>query len=143
MRDAAVGRDMGGAGIATGHVLAKLGRAWPGPLSPEQEESLEALCRKIHIAKRVTSRYGPRWTKDAHAGELNGLEWRLLIVVLIAYAAAQKPAHEAGRGRALKLLNAAFATLDLAQGKMDEPTHTAMTEGAEAMMRLMLEGSPA
>lgn len=147
MRDAGTngggGAQAGAGGIATGLALAELGRAWPGPLTATQGEALEALCRKIHVAKQVTARYGPGWKKDAAAPGLGTLEWRLLVVVLIAYAAAQKPDSEAGRGLALKLINAALAALDLAAGKLDPPVHAALGEGAESMMRLVLEGANA
>lgn len=132
-----------GEGISTAAVLAELGRAWPGPLSPEQESALEALCRKIHVAKKVTTHYKPRWKKDAAAPSLSPLQGRLLVVVLIAWAAAQNAGTEEGRGLALKLINAAFAALDLFKNDLDESMRKALTDGTESILEPLLEGNAA
>ncbi len=106
---------MSAEGIDTSRVIAELkGAAGAHSLpSEEQRRELEWLCRKIQVARRVDARYRSGWKKEAGAPTLDKGAWVDLVGVLVDWS--RMPAEsEDHRGLALKLLNAAFAAVDLA-----------------------------
>jgi hypothetical protein len=125
-------------GVSTLGVLAGLGRRWPGPLTGEEEASLEAICRKIHVAGKVADRYRPGWKRDPGGQPLGADQWRLLLVVLLAYVAAQDLEREEGRGLALKLINAVYAGIDLAGEALAGALRRSIEEGAAGMLEVVL-----
>jgi|GEM_PF-6879990 len=75
--------------------------------------ALEALCRKVDIAKKVWKDYSPDW-KTARVKEPLPLNWWPLLVAAFLQGATQAqslPADE--RPVCLKFLNSAFRALDL------------------------------
>ncbi len=99
--------------IDTANVLVDLAHAWPERLSKDRHRSLEALCRKIHVARQVLAVYRPGWKRRKSAEPLLAAFWPLLTGVFLAYA-IPAGGEDADRGQALKNLNAALAALDLA-----------------------------
>ncbi len=109
-----------------GHTVAAaalaLADAWPSPAC-DHRATLDALNRKVHVAKTTLARYGRGWKRKKGAEPLRAETWRLLIAVFFAYAgdayelhhigdAVATPADEARfdhTGMALKCLNAGLA----------------------------------
>lgn len=89
------------------------------PLDPPVRESLEWLCRKIHVGKRVAESYQAGWKKNPGAKDLAVEHWPSLIGLLLDYAEAgdanNPDAPEEQRGLGLKFHNAAAAAIDLAE----------------------------
>ena len=90
---------------------------------------LDALCRKLQVAKTTLARYGQGWKRQKGAPKLTAAAWRLLVGMLIAHADAAnhqfgglEPAHRDdaardGFGQGLKSLNAALAGLQRAESE--------------------------
>lgn len=89
------------------------------PLDAGPRESLEWLCRKIQVGKRVAESYQAGWKKNPGAKDLAVDLWPSLIGLLLDYAEAgdmnNPDAPEEQRGLGLKFLNAAAAAIDLAE----------------------------
>jgi hypothetical protein len=83
-------------------------------------------------------RYRGGWKADPDGRPLGSEAWRLLIVVLLSYVAAQALDREEGRGMALKLINAAFAGVDLAGEALNATTRQTLQESAGGMLDLVL-----
>lgn len=95
-------------------VVAELVRlAQLEPQGGEARAPLEALCRKVHVARRIDACYGLGWKKLDEPQPLDVSAYPLLVSVLLAHA---ERAAQGDRGLSLKLLNAAAAALDLADG---------------------------
>ena len=114
LRDLPISPDLDSdfARLRTADVLSGLARA--DAAAPQARASLDALCRKIHIARVVYDAYSPTWGKHANATPVSAELWRLLLAVLLRVAEGAHASDEEQRGLALKCLNAAFAGLDLA-----------------------------
>jgi hypothetical protein len=99
--------------VVTARVLHGLAESWGSPLSASQRSDLEALARKVHVAKKMMASYGAGWKKTQDSEELATECWPLLIAVFLAHA---DPGSEVGddRGLALKNLNAGLEAIDRA-----------------------------
>ncbi len=96
--------------ISTARVLRHLAQAWP---APAEEHDLNALCRKIHVGRKVLAAYRDDWKRGPTQEILPRPFWPLLVAVLLAYS---EPGDEVeARGLALKCLNAALAATALAE----------------------------
>lgn len=84
-----------------------------GSLSEPELEALEALCRKIHIARRVWTAYDPPWKNPLERTPLPLEAWPVLIGALLHMAERRREVEPDGVGEALKYVNAAFAAMDL------------------------------
>ena len=113
------------------NMAGDLAQRWPQVLGGGQQEALEFLCRKIHVARRVDAVYTQDWTVVAPAVRLSCAGLALLTVVFLAYGSlgAQQPLRE--RGIFLKYINAAWALL--------EDHGSAMEASANASLRLLAE----
>jgi hypothetical protein len=98
--------------IATVRTIADLAVAWPAPLGDESADTLQAICRKIAVAKKVYSEYAPGWAKLDGARAIDTAALRLLAVTLAAYASSAR-LEAGGLGLSLKLVNGALAAIDL------------------------------
>ena len=118
--------------IDTIAVLRDLARVAPGAPDAERRAWLDALMRKVHVAKRVDAHYDGRWRRRDGAAPLPAEAWPLLVAVLLAHATPARPDAEDERGFALKCLNAACAALELAGEGVGE------REGLEARAEALL-----
>jgi hypothetical protein len=103
--------------VMTSRVLLDLARTWPGPPGDEQRRDLEALCRKLHVAKKLMAVYAPGWNKIPEAVPLPLPYWSLTIAVLLAYSHLSREENRDARGLGFKFLNAAVAAVDLARSR--------------------------
>jgi hypothetical protein len=117
--------------VMTSRVLLDLARAWPGPLGDEQRRDLEALCRKLHVAKKLMAVYAPGWNKVPEAVPLPLPYWSLTIVVLLAYSHLTREENRDARGLGFKFLNAALAAVDLARSRGTIPHLSELQSWAE------------
>ncbi len=127
-------------GIQTPRVLVALASERQSPPTPEERQSLDALCRKIHVAGKVKASYGRSWRSRRGTPPLPRAFWPLLIAVLLA--AGRLPEHAKAQvelGLALKCLNAALAALDLA-AQIGEIPHLEELETEAARLLLQSEG---
>ena len=99
--------------IDTAEVLAEVARAWPRSVDDRGRETLDMLCRKASVAKRVFRFYGRDWKKLPEVDTLGGPDLSLLAAVFLAHAQPTDGDPE-DTGRRLKYLNAALETLDFA-----------------------------
>ena len=72
------------ADIEVSAVLDRL--AQPAALDDARRADLEALCRKVHVARRVYARYAPGWKKPARAEPLDAQQWPRLVEVFLRQA---------------------------------------------------------
>ena len=122
---------LGSSRISTPQTLVKLAQRWPSTPDQEGRAALEALCRKVHVAKKVMNSYQIDWKKDPEARPLDQIHQPLLIAVLLAYSSADKQGTETERGLGLKLLNAALDALDLSARA--EPSGSAPMEWRQSI----------
>lgn len=101
-------------GFNTGAFLTQLVRSWPRPLNQKDADGLEALCKKVAVAKKIWAVYDPGWKKSAAPEPLPTPLWSLLIATLLAYGRGGDNKNAMARGIALKRINTAFQALDLA-----------------------------
>lgn len=104
--------------VDTVAILADLSRsvAVDGP-NPAAWPTLSKLCKKIAVAKRVDDSYNANWRRIDGARPISGNAIALLVAVLLANADVSQADEEISRGRALKHLNGALATLDLIRAR--------------------------
>ena len=101
--------------LQTAEVLVGLADSVGNPPDADERRHLDALCRKLQVARRVDDAYTPSWGKLPEATPLPAGFWPLLIVCLLARAESGPEADEDARGLALKLLNAGLVALDQAE----------------------------
>lgn len=107
--------------VVTSRVLLDLARTWPEPLGDEQRRDLEALCRKLHVAKKLMAAYATGWNKIPEAVPLPLPYWSLTIAVLLAYSHLSREENRDTRGLGFKFLNAGLAAVDLARSQRTIP----------------------
>ncbi len=98
--------------VSVPHVLVGLADAWPGPLTQEHRQQIDALCRKISASGGLPAMYNVDWTKRQDAEPLSAPYRLLLLAVLLAWAEVPGAMGPEGRGLSLKCLNAALSTRD-------------------------------
>jgi hypothetical protein len=98
--------------------LADLAAAWPGPLRQQQRANLDALIRKVHLARRVLTEYELGWKPPATPEALGAAAWRLLVGVLVAFASSVSSRDALERSVAAKCLNAALVALDRSESQV-------------------------
>lgn len=76
---------------------------------------IEAVCRKVHVARRVDAQYGKGWKKLKDREDLEASAWPLLIGVLLASSDSEFWQNPEAKGLALKCLNSGLAALELAR----------------------------
>ena len=103
--------------VNTSKILVSLAQTWPEPLSDQQRKDLEALCRKVHVAKKVMAIYAPGWKKVPEPVPLSLPHWPVLITVLLGYSHLDDVNNKDARGLAFKFLNAALTALELAKNQ--------------------------
>jgi hypothetical protein len=95
-------------------VLLRLAAGWHGKRAdPAQRTDLEALARKVHVARRVGATYKPGWKKDKEAPALGSEHGALLAGVFTAWSTPPAGATEEDLGLARKCLNVACAAAEL------------------------------
>ena len=127
--------------LQTAAVLAALARSDPAALDTTARRDLEALCRKVHVARRVDTCYSAGWKKRKGEKPLELAWWPVLVAVLLAHSNAAVVADEEGRGYALKQLNAALAAIDLASARGDVPHLDALRAWADALLAAIPEAT--
>lgn len=105
--------------------------------APEEgRENLDALCRKVHVARRVDASYGPGWKKLADRQPLDVAAHPLLVAVLLANG---ERVAQRDRGYSLKLLNAAVAALELAEAAGANGLEAVRVESERQLARALEE----
>jgi hypothetical protein len=120
--------------VVTSKVLAGLARSWPEPLSDDQRRDLEALCRKVHVAKKLMSVYAPGWKRVSEPVPLSLPYWSLAVAVLLGYSHLEEAENEEARGLGFKFLNAALMALDLARTRGIIPHLSELRTWAEEVL---------
>jgi hypothetical protein len=121
--------------VITSRVLLDLARTWPGPLGDEQRRDSEALCRKLHVAKKLMTAYAPGWKKVPEAVPLPLPYSSLTIAVLLAYSHLSREESRDARGLGFKFLNAALAAVDLARSQGTIPHLSELQSWAEETLQ--------
>lgn len=101
-------------------IAGRLRAVDPEEIAGPELEALHSLIRKIHVARRLMSTYGPGWHRLAGSRPLDARQWPLLAETLLHHAAlpqADPPVAEARLGRSLKALNAALAVFNHPQAE--------------------------
>ena len=75
--------------------------------------TLDRLCRKIAVAKRLDGAYSRRWKRLKGCAPLSGSARAILVARLLLEASACLSGGGGERGWGLKCLNAALTALDL------------------------------
>lgn len=120
--------------VNTSKTLVSLARTWPEPLSDQQRKDLEAMCRKVHIAKKVMAIYAPGWKKVPEPVPLSLPYWSALIAILLGHSHLDNVNNKDARGLAFKFLNAALASLDLAESQGTIPYFSELQGWAEEVL---------
>ena len=108
--------------VDTARFLVDLALDWPRTLQQADHAGLEALSRKLAVAKQVRAVYDDAWEKVIDREVLAGSYWALMIALLLATSLEGAQASDAdGAGHALKRLNAALTALDIAASMSDVP----------------------
>lgn len=100
---------------STYQTLTRLVEALSAEEGMENRSDIEALCRKIQVAKRVDSAYGKGWKKLEHRVDIDPCAWPVIIWTLIGFSEPRMWVGPEAEGLALKCMNAAFVALDLAR----------------------------
>lgn len=107
-------------GHATVHFLGRLVRERPDRLDEAAREGLDALCRKVDIVRQVRFAYDESWKKATDKTPLPLEHWPALVAALLLAADRSKQEPD-GKGKALKLINAAFNAIALYRDRAKEP----------------------
>ena len=124
-----------GAEIETAREVLRLARQWPAPVEGPVREALEALARKVAVAKRVDAAYKSDWKKLTGARPAPVEVVALLAAVFFAYGHADSTDEQA-QGLAWKFFNAGLMTLDLPAGG----TEASVPGGVDQVVDKMLAG---
>ena len=122
--------------IETAREVLRLARQWPAPVEGPVREALEALARKVAVAKRVDAAYKSDWKKLTGARPAPVEVVALLAAVFFAYGHADA-SDEQAQGLAWKFFNAGLMTLDLPAGG----TEASVPGGVDQVVDKMLAGA--
>lgn len=125
--------------IDTVEFLLSLAGAWPAAPDPRSVGGLDALARKLSVAREILAAYGPGWSRPASPEPLAPPAWALLVAVLVAYARDDRPDDPDTRGVALKRLNAAFTALDLGAARGQIPRRLALAAWTQERLAALVE----
>ena len=74
----------------------------------EEKRALDAICRKVDIAKKLLDHYDGKWKAPVSDALINEHAWRLTALLFIHVSQFYLSEGANGRGQALKYLNTAF-----------------------------------
>jgi len=120
-------------GNVTCDFLAHFHHKWPQYLDQVEMSALDALCRKVDVARKVWLSYDKEWKNPALKEPLPNSVWPALIAAFLLISTDGDRSEEA-RGGALKFINAAFNALDFYEAADD--SHNSSPLRTWAQMRL-------
>ncbi len=121
-------------GISVPAFLSAAIRSWPGPMNAGGEAGLEALCRKLAVAKRVKIAYDSSWKRALSQEDLPIPYWPALIALLLAEFQSNAATLDQVRGVALKRLNAAYSAMEIATALIDVPHLSELARWADVRL---------
>ena len=127
-----------GEGIYVPKFVSVLARKWPAPLDPQDEKGLEALSRKMDIARKIWTAYDAGWEKPSVCESLAPPFFMLLITVVIAYSLPVGNSPES-KGKGLKRVNTALNALDLCEDNSFPYEREKLTACAHSLIEEILD----
>lgn len=113
----------------------QLGRPVEAPPDDGERHALDALCRKVDIAKRLMSRYDDDWKKPCSNEPAPKQAWALTVALFIHVSRFYRGDGNNGIGLALKYLNTAFNAATLAPEHSDALVDLVQTHLNEVLGR--------
>jgi hypothetical protein len=115
-------------------IVAKPGDAFDA----RERKTLDRLCRKIDIARRVWADYDPDWNKPLTERKLPTEFGPALVLAFLRRARECARGTPDDKGRALKFTNTALNAIDLCCGEADDTRKQDLMKMAAGQLRELL-----